>query len=380
MPPRTRRARANGPGKTVRYAVIGQGYISQIAVLPAFNQARRNSSLTALVSGDPRKLKLLGRRYDVTNLCRYDDVGQLFASGEIDAVYIALPNSMHAEYAVQAATAGLHVLCEKPMAVTSAECRDMTAAAARNRVKLMIAYRLHFERANLEAAEIARSGKLGELRYFASQFSQQVASGNVRLKRSLGGGPLYDMGIYCINAARAAFSAEPLEVLATAVSRRDTRFKEVPETVTAVMKFPRERVASLTCSFGTADRSAYEIVGTKGSLTLDPAYEFSQGLAFTLRIGGRTRYRRFAKSDQFAPQLLYFSDCVVHNREPEPSAEEGLADVRVIEALHQSMETGKWVALHLPQRSRRPTMEQVLSRPGIQPPPLVHASSPQPSA
>jgi glucose-fructose oxidoreductase len=356
--------------------VIGLGYIAQIAVLPAFKNARANSELAALVSNDEQKLQVLGRRYDVPNLATYDGVDDLFTSGEIDAVYIALPNSQHKDYTIRAANAGLHVLCEKPMAVTPEDCEAMIAAAKANRVKLMIAYRLHFERANLEAAEIARAGKLGELRYFTSQFSQQVHDGNIRLDGRLGGGPAYDIGIYCINAVRTLFAAEPLEVLATQVTRRDTRFREVPETVSVMMKFPRERVASFTCSFGAADRSTYDLVGTEGSITLDPAYEFAEGLAYQARIGGRTRYRRFAKSDQFAPEVMYFSDCIRHSKEPEPSGAEGLADVRVIQAVHQSIDAGRWVELELPQRTRRPSIQQELRRPGIHPPRLVHASPP----
>jgi len=240
----------------------------------------------------------------------------------------------------------------------------------------MTAYRLHFERANLEAVQLAGSGKIGDLRYFTSQFSQQVAQGNIRLDKELGGGPLYDIGIYCINAARALFAAEPIEVLATQVTHRDARFREVPETVSVVMKFPKDRVGSFTCSFGAADRSTYDLIGTKGSITVDPAYEMAEGLSYTARVGGRTRYRRFAKSDQFAPELVYFSNCILKNKEPEPSGEEGMADVRVIHAAHQSIDSGQWVRLDLPQRTRRPSLQQQLTKPGIQPPRLVHAAAP----
>src|ERR1700737_3137347 len=107
--------------KTVRYAVIGLGHIAQAAVLPAFKHARRNSVLVALVSGEQKKLRTLGRRYAVQRLCSYEQVDELFASGEIDAVYIALPNNMHKDFTVRAARSGLHVLCEKPMAVTVRE-------------------------------------------------------------------------------------------------------------------------------------------------------------------------------------------------------------------------------------------------------------------
>jgi glucose-fructose oxidoreductase len=257
------------------------------------------------------------------------------------------------------------------MAVTSEDCERMIAVTRRNGVKLMIAYRLHFERANLEAAAMAHSGTLGDLRFFTSNFSMQVAPENFRSSRKLGGGPLYDIGIYCINAARSAFAAEPIEVLATAVARRDHRFKEVPETVAVVMKFPQERIASFTCSFGAADRGAYEIVGTKGSITLDPAYEYAQGIEYVLRLGKRIRARRYEKSDQFAPELIYFSDCILHDFEPEPSGEEGIADVRVIEALNRSIATGRWVSPELPQRRRRPTFRQEIRRPAIPPPPPV---------
>lgn len=345
-------------------------------MLPAFKNAASNSTLAALVSSDRQKLKSLGKRYGVQHTCTYDEVDDLFASGEIDAVFIALPNNMHKDYTVRAANAGLHVLCEKPLAVTAEDCEEMIEAARENGVKLMTAYRLHFERANLEAAELAQSGKLGDLRYFSSEFSQQVSPGNIRLDGELTGGPVYDMGIYCINAARTAFAAEPTQLIAAATRPRDRRFREVPDTVSVIMKFPGERIASFTCSFGAADRSTYAVVGTKGSITLDPAYEYAEGLAYTLRTNGRTRERRLEKSDQFAPELIYFSDCILQDREPEPSGEEGLADVRVIQAIHQSLESGRWVQLDIPQRSRRPTLRQEIRRPGIEPPRLVHAAAP----
>lgn len=336
-------------------------------MLPAFRNATSNSTLTALVSSDREKLKSLGKRYGVQHTCTYDEVDELFASGEIDAAYIALPNNMHKDYTVRAANAGVHVLCEKPLAITAEDCEEMIEAARANGVKLMTAYRLHFERANLEAAALAHSGKLGDLRYFSSEFSQQVSKGDIRLDDELTGGPVYDLGIYCINAARTAFAAEPTELIAAATQPRDRRFREVPDTVSAIMKFPGERIASFTCSFGAADRSTYAVVGTKGSITLDPAYDFTKALAYTLRTNGRTRERRLEKSDQFAPELLYFSDCILQDREPEPSGQEGLSDVRVIEAIHQSLESGRWVQLDVPQRSRRPTPRQEIRRPRIEP-------------
>jgi predicted dehydrogenase len=345
--------------QSVRYAVIGLGHIAQAAVLPAFKHAKRNSTLVALVSGEQKKLKQLSRRYGVSRTCGYDGVDELFASGEIDAVYIALPNDMHKEYTIRAARAGLHVLCEKPMAVKASECEEMIRATREANVKLMIAYRLHFERANLEVAKLARTGKLGELRFFTSDFSMQVSDDNVRLNPSeKGGGPLYDIGIYCMNAARYCLGEDPVEVWAAGTRSKDPRFREVDETVAAVMRFRDERVASFTCSFGAADKSVYSVTGTKGSVTLDPAFEYAVGLSYRLKIGERESRKKFGKSDQFAPELLYFSNCVLNDREPEPSGEEGLADVQIIEAMLQSISSGRPVRVQLPQRQQRPTLRQ----------------------
>ena len=346
-----------------------------MAVLPAFSHARSNSELAALVSGDRKKLTVLGRRYKVPRLCSYDGLGELYESGEIDAVYIALPNTMHEAYTLQAAQAGLHVLCEKPMAVSTASCRRMIEACRRHRVKLMIAYRLHFERATLEAIDVARSGKLGELRFFSSQFSMQVKDrANIRLDRARGGGPLLDIGIYCINAARALFRAEPVAVQATEATSRDPRFREVPEAVACALDFGKGRLGSFICSFGAGDTAAFQFVGTKGSLHMESAYEYATPPSFEMRVGEHRIKHRFKKSDQFAPELLYFSECVIRNRDPEPSGYEGLADVAVIEALDKAMVSGRRVPVKLAGlRLRRPSLGQERRRPPVRKQRLIHA-------
>jgi predicted dehydrogenase len=165
-------------------------------------------------------------------------------------------------------------------------------------------------------------------------------------------------------------------VLATATRSRDPRFREVDETVIGVLRFKDERLASFTCSFGAADRSTYSITGTRGSITLDPAYEYAEGLAYEMRLNGRKRAKSFGKSDQFAAELLYFSDCIHNDREPEPSGEEGLADIRIIEAMHRSIRAGRWVSVELPRRRQRPTMRQEIRRPAVpREPPLVNVQS-----
>jgi predicted dehydrogenase len=248
----------------------------------------------------------------------------------------------------------------------------MAKAARDAGVKLMVAYRLHFERANLEAIEVARSGRIGEPRVFSSTFTMPVVPGNIRARKSLGGGTLYDIGIYCINAARGLFRDEPVEVRATAAGT----VGEVEEAVSATLRFPGERVAAFTCSFGAADVSEYRIVGTKGDLALEPAYEYAMALQHRLTLDGERKERRFAKRDQFAPELLYFSDCVLKNHEPEPGAEEGLADVRIIEALYRSVQSGQPVELAPYEKRERPSLEQEIRRPPIDKPRTVHTQAP----
>ena len=371
-----KRSSSKSPEKRkIRYAVVGLGYIAQIAVLPAFATAK-NSELAALVSDDKVKLEKLSKKYRVPRTYSYEDYDECLSSGEIDAVYIALPNNMHHEYTVRGCRAGLNVLCEKPMAVTEADCKEMITAAADNAVKLMIGYRLHFERANMEAVELSQSGKLGELRAFNSVFTMQVKEGDIRLQKDLGGGTLYDIGIYCINAARYIFRAEPIEVFGFSANNGEKRFKEVDEMFSAVLRFPNERLASFTTSFGASDISAYQIVGSEGDLRVDPAYEFAADLKHHLTIRGKTRERTFSKRDQFAAELIYFSDCIINDENPEPSGEEGLADVRIIRALYRSAATGEPVRLSEFEKEERPTIEQEIDEPPVKKPELVRAAAP----
>jgi len=362
--------RRRGP---VRYAVVGLGHIAQVAVLPAFAHARRNSRLEALVSDDPTKLRSLARRYRVRNLCSYNDYDACLE--HVDAVYIALPNSMHAEYAIRAARAGVHVLCEKPMAVTVAECRRMIDACRANDVKLMIAYRLHFEEINLKAVDLVRQGRIGEPKLFNSSFAMTVRPDDIRTRKRLGGGTLYDIGVYCINAARYLFRGEPIEVMAVSVNAGTRTLNEIDESTGALLRFEGERVAAFVTSFNAADVASYRIVGTKGQLHVDPAYEYAEGLAYELTVNGRTTRTRIGKRDQFAPELLYFSDCILEDREPEPSGEEGLQDVRIVEALYKSARTGKAVSIPPYRENKRPTGRQRIVRPGIRKPALVKARS-----
>jgi len=358
----------------VRYAVVGLGHIAQAAVLPAFENAKENSELVAFVSGDPVKQQRLGRRHRV-HTYTYKEYDPLLKSGAVDAVYIALPNSMHRDFTVRAARHGIHVLCEKPLALTEKECREMIHACAENNVKLMTAYRLHFERANLDAVEIVQSGKLGEPRIFDSVFGYQVKPGNIRTQKKLGGGALYDIGIYCINAARYLFRAEPTEVSAYTLRTDAKRFREVDAVTSAMMLFPGNRVASFTCSFDSADVATYTVLGTKGKLRLDMAYEYASEISMEVSVGEKKQRRTYEKRDQFGAELVYFSDCVLNDRTPEPSGAEGLADVRIIRAIFESARTHRSVKIPRLVKRTRPSRKQEISRPPVKMPELVNTEA-----
>ena len=359
--------------KPIRYAVVGLGHIAQVAVLPAFAHARRNSRLVAVVSDDRTKRREIMKRYRLEHAFSYNQFEDCL--DEVDAVYIALPNSMHAEYTVRAAKAGVHVLCEKPLAVTSRECQRMVAACRTAGVKLMTAYRLHFETLNLSAIELARRGRLGQLKFFISSFSMTVRRGDIRTKRQYGGGTLYDIGVYCINAARNLFRAEPTEVSAVSTNSGVKSLAEIDETTAATLRFGDEQVATFVTSFNASDVAAYRIVGTKGHLHADPAYEYAEGLEYTVTIDGKAQTRRVGKRDQFAPQLLYFADCILNDTQPEPSGEEGLQDVRIVEALYESARRRRPVTIRPFHKRVRPTSRQRISRPGVRKPDLVKVQS-----
>ncbi len=358
--------------KRIRYAVVGLGHIAQVAMIPAFKQAKRNSELVAVVSGDRAKRREIAQRYKVQAF-DYDDYDECLQM--VDAVYIALPNSMHEEYTIRAARAGVHVLCEKPLAVTVDECRRMIAACRKANVKLMTAYRLHLEPLTIDAIELARRGKLGTLKYFNSSFSMTVRQGDIRTKRDQGGGSLYDIGVYCINAARNLFGEEPTRVSAISINSGVAKLAEIDETTAATLQFGNDRIAAFVTSFNAADVSAFRIVGTKGDLRADPAYEYAEGLEYTVTIDGKKTRKKLPKHDQFAPQLLYFSDCILKNRQPEPSGEEGMQDVRIVQALYKSSRLGRPVTIPVFVDRKRPSKRQKISRPGIRKPKLIKVQS-----
>jgi len=367
---------AKASKRKIRYAVLGLGNIAQVAVLPAFQHASQNSELVALLSSDPAKLSVLSERYSVKVTGSYEDLDRILASGEVDALYVATPNSKHRIAVESAARAGVHVLCEKPLAPTAEDCRRMLWTAADAKIKLMTAYRLHFEQANLRAIQRLMAGEIGEPRIFSSVFSHQVRERDIRTQAELGGGALFDMGIYCVNAARYLFRAEPIEVFAFRTRGTDPRFNDTDEMTTAILRFPGERIAQFTASQGAADVSEFRVVGTKGDLRLDGAFGYHGKSREFLTIDGKTEQTTTAAHDQFAAELEYFSRCILEDREPEPSGEEGLADVQILEAIVQAANLGRKVALTPIEREQRPDQRLEVNKPAAPEVQTVHAPSP----
>ena len=343
----------------IKYAVVGAGWISQKAFLPGVAQSA-NSVVSAIVTGDRDKATRLAEFHGVGRIVDYDGYDALLRSSEIDAVYIALPNDMHADYAIRAARAGKHVLVEKPLATSEQDALAMITAAREAGVFLMTAYRLHNEPGTVAVLEHIRSGAIGKPLFFQSMFSFQAAAGNHRLKAASWGGPLQDVGVYCVNAARHIFAEEPIEAMAM-VNRPidDPRFREVEASVAALLRFPSGGLAQFVASFGAAAVDTYRVVGTSGDLELDPGFKFETATRLRLRRDGKTVETQFPRIDHFGAQVTYFSDCIAAGTPPEANGEEGLADMRALIAIEKAALTGQPQTISSPPRSRHPTADMV---------------------
>jgi predicted dehydrogenase len=358
--------------RRIRYAVVGLGNIAQVAVLPAFAHAE-NAELVALVSSDGKKRRELSARYGVEHTGSYEDFEQVLEGSQADAVYIALPNHLHREYTERAAACGVHVLCEKPMATSSVDCQAMIDATRYAGVRLMIAYRLHFEAANLRAIEHVRSGQIGNPVLLETTLTHWVEPGNIRTRPEVGGGALLDIGVYCINAARYLFGDEPEEVFCFANFGREAGQEGVDETVAGVLRFPGGRHSTFQISQVASSVSHFRLVGSQGVLEVEGAFSFTDPRTLILTRDDEREEEVFPKSDQFAPVIVYFSRCLLEEREPEPSGIEGLADVRIIEALQRSATLGEPVAVEPFPEPCYPSPDQRIDKPAVEPPPTVNA-------
>lgn len=343
----------------IRYAVIGAGWISQEAFLPGVAQSG-NSTIAAIVTGDLAKGARLAAFHNIPQVVSYDDYDALLASDAIDAVYIALPNAMHADYAIRAARAGKHIMVEKPLAVSVSEAEAMIAAADAAGVFLMTAYRLHNEPGTLAVLERIAKGDIGTPLIFQSVFSFQISPGNHRLHAAHWGGPLQDLGVYSINAARHIFGEEPFEATAALFQPKDDpRFGEIEATLAATLRFPSGGIAQFVSSFGAGSVDNYRIIGSTGDIEMDPGFKADCAMKMRLRQAGATQEITFPQTDHFGAQVAYFSDCITSGTPPEADGAEGLADMRALLAIEAAAKTGLPQPIHSPARPRHPTPDML---------------------
>src|SRR5215831_16745213 len=336
------------PGKKLGWAIVGLGSLSIHQILPAFDKCER-SKVVAFVSGHPDKANKLAQTYGVSskNIYNYQNYDSIRDNPEVDIIYIVLPNGMHAEYTVRGLAAGKHVLTEKPMANTPAECHEMIDAARKAGRKLMVAYRCRYEPYNQEAIRIARSHELGPTKVILADAGWAIGDPTQwRLNKKLaGGGSLMDIGIYALQASRYLSGEEPIEVNAVMYNTPgDSRFKEVEETINFQLRFPSGILANCTSSYGYASQSHYRVLGTEGWLEMDPATIYS-GLRMKVFRGGVLEERFLPVRDHFSLEMDHMSGCVMDNKEPLTPGEEGLRDLKVMIAIYEAARTEKTMKL-----------------------------------
>jgi predicted dehydrogenase len=330
---------AQGTQKKTRYAVIGLGRIAD-HFLPGAG-ATTNSQITALVSGHRDKAERIAAQYGVPSgsIYNYENFDEIAHNPNVDAVYVALPNSMHAEYTIRAAKAGKHVLCEKPMSINVAEAEQMIAACKAANVKLMIAYRCHYEPTNLKAIRMIREGNLGQVQAIESSFGFNMGPNEWRTNKKLaGGGPLFDVGIYSLNACRYLTGEEPEHISAYASTiDHDARFREVEENTSWTMRFPSGIVASCATTYGANMPGYYHVYGSKGWLQVDNAFVY-EGLRLRAEYGDTKLDELNPARDpsHFQAEAEHFSHCVQNNLEPQSPGEEGLRDMKYITQIYHS--------------------------------------------
>ena len=327
-------------------AIVGIGKLSQGQLIPGLRKAK-GVKLAALVSGDPRKAADWAAKEGLSAdaIYNYENYDRIANDPRIDIVYIVLPNSMHAEYTIRALKAGKHVLCEKPLATSIADCEAMIAAAKKAKRHLMTAYRCHYEPNNLEAMRRIRSGKYGKPRLVVTEMGRQAILSDPSdawrcdLKMS-GGGALGDMGVYGVNGMRYLLNEEPVEVRAWAsTDHSDPRFKDTEDLISWQFKFPSGALGHGSTSFSYAGCMKWDVFCEQARIRADPA-AFYGGNQLSILSSTDQGPVRVAEIDQFTREMDWMGD-VVRGLVPMVSpGEEGLQDVRLMEAILESVRKG----------------------------------------
>jgi predicted dehydrogenase len=325
--------------KHVGFAVVGLGAITQGSVLPAFAHCKR-AKLVALVSRDGAKAKRLATKFKARFAYSMDTFAECLSNPDISAVYIATPPGEHASPTIQAAFAGKHVLCEKPLAAWVEQSRRMVEACRKSGVLLMTAYRKHFEASTLYIKRLIQDSGLGSIDVIQSAFSELYVPG-VSLPWLInpdvsGGGPLMDLGVYCVNTTRWLVDEDPIEVDAKTWCRDPATFHDVEQGIAFTLRFPSGLVAQATSSYGAVLSSHLFIQGTKGWLSVAPAFTFDEERKLTGKIAGKWIQRKFAVVDEFAPELDAFAGAIQQGAPIEPSGDQGHRDVIILNTAYES--------------------------------------------
>ncbi len=344
----------------VGFAIVGLGRLSIDQILPAFGHSKLCKPV-ALVSGDAGKARKLAQQYGIkqSSLYDYKSYDQIAQNPDVKVIYIVLPNGMHEEFVVRGAKTGKHILCEKPMANSAAECERMIAACNAANVKLMIAYRQQYEPSNRAIVKMVKDGKLGTLRsYVATNTQNEGDPTQWRMSRKLaGGGCLPDVGVYCLNAARFLTGEEPSEVFGYTVQPTgDPRFKEVEATCNFSLRFPSGFVAACNSGYAGHHSQMLRLEGSDAWVELAPAFGYHGiKLRSSRFVDGHetTMEPTIEDKDQFALEMDHMAECVMQNKQPHTPGEEGLQDQRLIEAIYESARTGRAVKVAPPAKPTR---------------------------
>ena len=345
------------PDKRIGFAVVGLGNLALVEIIPAFSECKK-AKLTALVSGDAAKAAEVAAQHGVPakNIYSYQTYDQLRNNPDVDVIYIVLPNALHAEYTVRGAQAGKHILCEKPMATSASECKQMIDACRKADKKLMIAYRIQYEPYNRHVYQMVRDQTYGPVKYIEGVNGQTQGDPNQwRQKKALsGGGSLPDVGLYCLNTFRYLTGEEPVEVFAQTYSTpNDPRFKEVEENCVWQMRFPSGLLANCASGYGFHQSRRYRVYASTGWFGLDPAFDYTGLQMQTSHAEGKIEYRQtpmLESKNQFALEMDHMADCVIQNKGPYTPGEEGLQDQRIMTAIYESAAGNKPVMLPLIQK------------------------------
>jgi predicted dehydrogenase len=325
--------------KRVGFAVVGLGSIAQSSVLPAFANCKK-ARLVALVSRDKKKAKQLARKFGANSAYSNDEYDACLSNSDISAIYIATPQGEHETLTTRAAEAGKHVLCEKPLAATVEQSARMVAACQQHGVLLMTAYRKYFEPSTAYLKKLIRTGSLGRIDVIHTAFSELHKPGTslpwLLDARLAGGGPLMDLGVYCVNTSRWLVDEDPVEVSAQAWQHDTARFREVEEGIAFRMNFRSGLVVQATSTYGAAPSSFISVQGTKGWALLAPAFPFEEERRLTGKIQGRWFERKFKAVDEFAPELDAFAAAIQTGGTVQPDGRQGHRDVQIIHAIYES--------------------------------------------